>query len=246
MSMPSRRSDASHASRTYAGVAADRRVVGVVADRADAELRRDDHLVAPAPDRAADQLLVGERAVHVGGVEERHAEVERPVDRRDRLVVVARRRRTRSCPCSRGRAETVRPERPRVRGGDGRHEVLFRSRSILKLMAPRQSLRRSRSCRTCLRCSSRTEGARSVLGPRRMSSTYSCMRVMGMPGRTQLAQEIDPSEVPFAVDPAPALVTADRIDEPDAFVYRRVWGETPVRSAVAAIERLVTPSDRTP
>ena len=41
-------------------------------------------------DRPADQLLVGERAVDVGGVEERDAELERAVDRRDRLVVVAR------------------------------------------------------------------------------------------------------------------------------------------------------------
>ena len=37
----------------------------------------------------ADQLLVGERAVHVGGVEESDAELERAVDGRDRLGVVA-------------------------------------------------------------------------------------------------------------------------------------------------------------
>ena len=55
-------------------------------------------------DRAADQLLVRERAVHVRGVEEGDAEIERAMDRRDRLGVGARRRRTRSCPCSRAPA----------------------------------------------------------------------------------------------------------------------------------------------
>ena len=53
------------------------------------ELRREDDLVAPLPDRAADELLVLPGAVHVGGVEERDAEVERAVDRGDRLGVVA-------------------------------------------------------------------------------------------------------------------------------------------------------------
>ena len=38
------------------------------------------HLVAPAGDRPADQLLVGERAVDVGGVEEGDAELQRAVD----------------------------------------------------------------------------------------------------------------------------------------------------------------------
>ena len=41
-------------------------------------------------DRAADEHLVVPGAVHVGGVEERDAELERAVDGRDRLVPVAR------------------------------------------------------------------------------------------------------------------------------------------------------------
>jgi len=52
-------------------------------------LRRERDLVAAAGERTAHQLLVGERAVHVGGVDERDAEVDRPVDDRDRAVVVA-------------------------------------------------------------------------------------------------------------------------------------------------------------
>ena len=55
-----------------------------------AELRGEHDLVAPVGDRAADQLLVRERPVHVGGVEEGDAELERAVDRRDRLVLVGR------------------------------------------------------------------------------------------------------------------------------------------------------------
>ena len=55
-----------------------------------AELRREHDLVAAALDRLADERLVlaGLRAVDVGGVEEGDAELERPVDRRDRLGLV--------------------------------------------------------------------------------------------------------------------------------------------------------------
>ncbi len=65
--------------------AAPRRVVRVARDP---ELRRQQHLVATLGDRAADEHLVRVRPVHVGGVEHRHAEIERVVDGRDRLGVV--------------------------------------------------------------------------------------------------------------------------------------------------------------
>ena len=65
--------------------AAHARVVGVAHD---AELGGQHHLVAAVGDRPPDQLLVGARAVHVGGVEQRDPEVERAVDRRDRLGLV--------------------------------------------------------------------------------------------------------------------------------------------------------------
>ena len=90
----SRRTRASDVLR--AAVDAARR--GVVRVAHEPELRREHDLVAAAGDRPADQLLVGERAVHVGGVEEGDAELERAVDRRDRLGVVAPRRRTRYMP----------------------------------------------------------------------------------------------------------------------------------------------------
>src|SRR6185437_15845732 len=55
-----------------------------------AELRREDELVAAARDRAADEPLVVAHLVpvDVGGVEEDDPELERPVDRRDRLLLV--------------------------------------------------------------------------------------------------------------------------------------------------------------
>src|SRR5205823_5300230 len=53
------------------------------------ELGGEEDLVAAAADRSADQLLVLERPVHVGGVEEGNALVERVMDGRNRLLVVA-------------------------------------------------------------------------------------------------------------------------------------------------------------
>jgi hypothetical protein len=46
--------------------------------------------VAPVADRLAHQDLVGERPVHVGGVEQGHPQLEGSVDRGDRLGVVPR------------------------------------------------------------------------------------------------------------------------------------------------------------
>ena len=85
------RVDAEPLQRAFAGAArifraavdADR-LVAVPAQR---ELGGDDEAVAPAPDRLAEQLLVGERAVHFGGVEEGDAEIDRAVDGGDRFVV---------------------------------------------------------------------------------------------------------------------------------------------------------------
>src|SRR5581483_9677767 len=59
-----------------------------VAERAD-ELRRHHELVTTALDRPADELLVRAASVHLGRVEERDPELERPVDGRDRFRVVA-------------------------------------------------------------------------------------------------------------------------------------------------------------
>ena len=87
MSTPSRRSDASQASRTYSGRPSMPEPRAVRAAHV-AELGRQHDLVAPAGDRPADQLLVGERPVHVGRVEEGHAQLERPVDRRVGLGLV--------------------------------------------------------------------------------------------------------------------------------------------------------------
>jgi hypothetical protein len=58
-----------------------------VAGADDAELRRDGGL-SRRPRTAAHQPLVGVRPVHVGGVEHRDAELERPVNGRDGLTLV--------------------------------------------------------------------------------------------------------------------------------------------------------------
>src|SRR5438552_9586615 len=55
-----------------------------------AELGREHDAVTPVCDRAADELLVVPYAVHVGGIDEGDAELDRPVDRLDRLSLVLR------------------------------------------------------------------------------------------------------------------------------------------------------------
>jgi hypothetical protein len=55
-----------------------------------AELRRQLNAVAAVRDRTADQPLVLERPVHIRGVEEGHAQLERALDRGDRLALVRR------------------------------------------------------------------------------------------------------------------------------------------------------------
>jgi hypothetical protein len=61
----------------------------VVRLASDAELGRDDHLIAPALDGFAHQLLIGERPIDVGGIEKIDAELDCAVDGRNRLTVVA-------------------------------------------------------------------------------------------------------------------------------------------------------------
>jgi hypothetical protein len=51
-----------------------------------AELGRHHYLVAVAGDRPPDQPLVGERPVHVGGVQQGDAELQRPLDGGDRSI----------------------------------------------------------------------------------------------------------------------------------------------------------------
>jgi hypothetical protein len=63
-----------------------------------------DHAVVPTSlDRPADEHLVGERPVDLGGIEEIDPELERPLDRRDRLVFVG-------CAVGDGHAHTAKSE----------------------------------------------------------------------------------------------------------------------------------------
>ena len=81
-----------------------------------AELRGQLHLVTATGDGLADEQLVGEGPVHVGGVEERHPQVERTVDGPRWPRPRPRPRRTRSCPCSRGRRRRRRGRQFHCRG----------------------------------------------------------------------------------------------------------------------------------
>src|SRR5579862_145881 len=55
------------------------------------ELGGEHHAVPPPAERPADQLLVASDAVRVRSVEERDAQIQRAMNRRDRLLVVASR-----------------------------------------------------------------------------------------------------------------------------------------------------------
>src|SRR2546421_12558896 len=55
----------------------------------DSELGRDDYFLAMGLQHAADQFLVRMRAVNVRRVEESNAEIERAMQRRDRLFFIA-------------------------------------------------------------------------------------------------------------------------------------------------------------
>src|SRR5947207_4340690 len=61
---------------------------GFSVDDPEPELRCDHDFPPAAGDRAPDQVLVGEGTVHLGRVEERDPEIERAVDRGDRLGLV--------------------------------------------------------------------------------------------------------------------------------------------------------------
>ena len=69
------------------GVVAEERAVGAALRPV---LHADDRLVAPAAERLPDQQLVLAHAVEVAGIEDAHPAIERSVDRRDALGVVAR------------------------------------------------------------------------------------------------------------------------------------------------------------
>ena len=80
-----------------------------------AELRADEDPVAPALERAADQLLVAAAAVGVRGVEQRDAELDRPVDRGRGFRVVGPaviRAHAGAAEADGGHPRSVRPEPP--------------------------------------------------------------------------------------------------------------------------------------
>jgi len=87
----------------------------------DAALGREDHLVPPVRDRAADDPLVLTEAIDVGGVDQRDAEFERAVDRGDRLGLVHRAVNTARLP-------TVRAAHAHTAQALGRHDQIVTQR----------------------------------------------------------------------------------------------------------------------
>ena len=69
-----------------------------------AELRGDDDLVAKGRERCTDELLVGKRTIDLGGVEKRHAALDRGANERDHLLRVGRR------PIGETHAHTTKPK----------------------------------------------------------------------------------------------------------------------------------------
>src|ERR1700682_5791423 len=115
------------------GIAGGPDVLGAAADAGErsvgaahvAKLRRHDDAVAASAECAPDELLVLERAVHVGRIEEVDAEVEGAVDGRDRLRVVT------------GTVELGHPHAAEAHGGDfergelaGLHRRAFYCRAL--------------------------------------------------------------------------------------------------------------------
>ena len=60
----------------------------IAATQIESELGGDDHLIAVRGERLADQLLVGERAIHLGGVEEGDAAFNGGLEQRSHLLFV--------------------------------------------------------------------------------------------------------------------------------------------------------------
>jgi len=118
-SIPSRRIDSLGDLLRIRGRAVDAVRRSVRIER-EAEFRRDHDVVAPAGERAADELLVRIRPVHLGRIEEGHAELERPVNRRDRLGVITRavgERHAHAAEADRPDRESLRSKRPCLHDG---------------------------------------------------------------------------------------------------------------------------------
>ena len=76
-------SDPSTAARMRAGLEFDARLLAGFRVEMEAEFGGDHHLVAERRQRLANHLLVGEGAIHLGGVEKGHATLEGGADQRD-------------------------------------------------------------------------------------------------------------------------------------------------------------------
>ena len=91
VSIPSRLSEASATSLICAGRLLRPRCCACCRIDIEAEFGRDHDAFAERRQRLAHQLLVGEGSVDFGGVEERHAALDRAADQRDSRLLIDRR-----------------------------------------------------------------------------------------------------------------------------------------------------------
>ena len=140
------------------------------------ELRREHDFVAPALDRAAHEPLVLERPVRVSRVEEVDAELERAVDRRDRLALVRRSvelGHTHAPEAQRGGLEALRAEATRLHDGNLPVAKTSPSRSRTRPAVSKSSFStaRRRASSSAARSASRRPARRSTSA--RDIATYS-------------------------------------------------------------------------
>src|SRR5204863_6907203 len=116
--------DRFHAETLEAGVAGVANVLRLAIDAEEAtrfriahvsEFRGEDHLLAPIANGPANELLVVADAVHVGGVEKVHADLDGAMNCPDRFRFIGRTINSLIPMQPRPMAETESPERPRVR-----------------------------------------------------------------------------------------------------------------------------------
>jgi len=183
-------------------------LIAAVLPAHDAKLRGDGHCVLMRPQDAPHQLLVGEGAVHVGGVEEGDAAVNGTLERLDGPVLV-------------GRAVKLRhPHTAEAEGGDG--EVVLAERPLLREHKQGRWKDRHRSIsdpsngrRDRLLQPAPSQPVAPITAARRTAASTtvrpcSCPRANPKRETPQLPTSQSPNLAPFTLPPTPAALRTTR------------------------------------